>query len=60
VTFLALEVDHPEVNEEDSLNYFNANPKRFMTTPLIEAKHILFDAATDDANARSEAIELAE
>jgi peptidyl-prolyl cis-trans isomerase C len=57
---LALEVDYPEANEADSRNYFNANPKKFMTTPLIEAKHILFNAAPDDANARSEAIELAE
>ena len=57
---LALEVDFPKANEDDCRNYFNANPKKFMTTPLIEAKHILLDAAPDDANGRSEAIELAE
>lgn len=57
---LALEVDYPEASEEDTRNYFNANPKKFMTTPLIEAKHILLEAAPDDASARSEAIELAE
>jgi len=59
-TLLALEVDFPKASEEDSRNYFRANPKKFMTTPLIEAKHILLEAAPDDANARSEAIELAE
>jgi len=59
-SLLALEVDFPKASEEDSRCYFNANPKKFMTTPLIEAKHILLDAAPDDANARSEAIELAE
>jgi len=57
---LALEVDFPKASDEDSRNYFKANPKKFMTTPLIEAKHILLEAAPDDANARSEAIELAE
>ena len=57
---LALEVDYPKANEDDCRNYFKANPKKFMTTPLIEAKHILLDAAPDDATARSEAIELAE
>jgi len=57
---LALEVDFPKASDEDSRNYFNANPKKFMTTPLIEAKHILLEAAPEDANTRSEAIELAE
>lgn len=57
---LALEVEFPEANEHDCRQYFNANPKKFMTTPLVEAKHILLEAAPDDANARSEAIELAE
>lgn len=59
-TLLALEVEFPKASEEDRRNYFNANPKKFMTTPLIEAKHILLEAAPDDANSRSEAIELAE
>ena len=59
-TLLALEVDFPKASEEDCKNYFQANPKKFMTTPLIEAKHILLEAAPDDANKRSEAIELAE
>jgi len=57
---LALEVEFPKASEEDCRNYFEANPKKFMTTPLVEAKHILLDAAPDDAQARSEAIELAE
>jgi len=54
------EVEVPSASEEDARNYFEANPKKFMTTPLIEAKHILLDAAPDDATARSEAIETAE
>lgn len=59
-TLLALEVDYPKANDDDCRQYFEANPKKFMTTPLIEAKHILLEAAPDDASARSEAIELAE
>jgi len=57
---LEIEVEFPKASEEDSKSYFEANPKKFMTTPLIEAKHILLDAAPDDAQARSEATELAE
>jgi peptidyl-prolyl cis-trans isomerase C len=57
---LALEVEYPKASDDDSRNYYNANPKKFMTTPLIEAKHILLEAAPEDATARSEAIELAE
>lgn len=56
---LEIEVDYPNASEEDSRNYFISNPKKFMTTPLIEAKHILLDAAPDDDAARSEALELA-
>mgnify|MGYP000270503572 CR=1 FL=1 len=57
---LDTEVDVPSASEEDCKNYFESNPKKFMTTPLIEASHILLDAAPDDDVARSEAIELAE
>lgn len=53
------EVQMPTATEEDCRQYYDANPKKFMTTPLIEARHILLDAAPDDAHARSEANELA-
>jgi peptidyl-prolyl cis-trans isomerase C len=56
---LELEVDMPTATDEDCRQYFDANPKKFMTTPLIEARHILLEAAPDDAQARSEANELA-
>jgi len=59
-TLLELEVDFPKASDDDCRNYFAANPKKFMTTPLIEAKHILLEADPSDASARSEAIELAE
>lgn len=56
---LEIEVDFPTATEEDCRQYFEANPKKFMTSPLVEASHILLDAAPDDAQARSEANELA-
>ncbi len=56
---LDAEVEMPTATEDDSRQYFEANPKKFMTTPLIEARHILLEAAPDDAQARSEANELA-
>jgi len=54
------EIEIPSASDADCRQYFEANPKKFMTTPLIEARHILLDAAPDDATARSEAVELAE
>ena len=57
---LDTEVEVPSASEEDCRQYFEANPKKFMTTPLLDARHILLDAAPEDATARSEAIELAE
>lgn len=56
---LEIEVDFPTASEEDCRQYFDSNPKKFMTSPLVEASHILLDAAPDDAQARSEANELA-
>jgi peptidyl-prolyl cis-trans isomerase C len=56
---LEIEVDFPTATEADCRQYFEANPKKFMTSPLVEASHILLDAAPDDAQARSEANELA-
>lgn len=56
---LEAEVEMPTATDEDCHQYFEANPKKFMTTPLIEARHILLEASPDDALARSEANELA-
>ncbi len=56
---LEAEVEMPTATEEDCRQYFDANPKKFLTTPLIEARHILLEASPDDPLARSEANELA-
>ncbi len=56
---LETEVEFPTATDEDCRQYFEANPKKFSTSPLVEASHILLDAAPDDAQARSEANELA-
>lgn len=54
---LEAEVEIPCASEEDCRQYFESNPKKFMTTPLIAARHILLEAAPDDANARGEALD---
>lgn len=53
------EITVPEVQEADLRRYFDANRERFMTAPLVAARHILLGAAPDDAEARSEQREVA-
>lgn len=54
------EVVIPQASDEECLQYFQQNPQRFKTSPLIEANHILIAAAADDAKTRVEAKLLAE
>ena len=55
-TLLTQEVEIPSASDDDCRTYFANNPQKFTTTPLLEARHILLDAAPDDAQARSEAL----
>lgn len=47
------EVQLPEANEATLRQVYDANPARFMTAPLVAARHILLAAAPDDAIERS-------
>ena len=56
-TFQALierEVDVPEPTDEECRRYYANNRERFRSPDLVEAAHILFAAAPDDAEARAE------
>lgn len=48
------EVAMPEATEADCRQYFAANPERFKSSPLVEAKHILLAVAKDDEQGRAE------
>ncbi|WP_049723444.1 peptidylprolyl isomerase [Gilvimarinus polysaccharolyticus] len=48
------EVATPEATEEDCKTYFSANPERFLTSPLLEVKHILLAVNKDDDAGRAE------
>lgn len=49
---LRREASWPEANEEDCERYYQANPDKFQTTPLLAVSHILLAAAPDDDDAR--------
>lgn len=54
-TFSALieaEVEVPESAEEECRRYFDNNPQRFRSEPIIEARHILLAVHPDDIDAR--------
>lgn len=53
------EVQIPVATEAECRAYYLNNPHKFKTSPLISGRHILIYAAPDDAQARSEALELA-
>lgn len=57
---LAAEVQYPKAGETECLLYYQNNPGRFTTSPLVAARHILLLAAPDDEKARHEAISLAQ
>lgn len=54
------EVIIPQATDEECLQYFQQNPQRFKTSPLIEVNHILIAADPDNTEARIEAKLLAE
>lgn len=48
----AAEVDIPNASEEECLRYYQARPQRFMSSPLLELRHILIASAPDDIDGR--------
>lgn len=42
------EVARPKADEQACKQYFEQNPERFKTSPIVEARHILLAAAPDD------------
>lgn len=55
---IAQEVAIPQATDEECKHYFEANPEKFYSSPIIEAKHILLAAAPDDIETRDEMAEL--
>jgi len=49
------EVTIPDASEEDCRQYFEANPGKFETSPLLEVKHILLAVPKEDDAGRAEA-----
>lgn len=49
------EVSIPEATREDCERYFQQNPNKFCTSPLIEGRHILIAVAPEDDAGRSKA-----
>lgn len=54
------EVVLPDCDEESCRRYYQSNRGRFVTAPLLAARHILLECAPDDAEARSLAREQAD
>ena len=46
------EVVVPEATEQEKLRFFEANKGKFMTSPLLQVKHILLAAAPEDVSER--------
>ncbi|MCX4188525.1 peptidylprolyl isomerase [Methylophaga sp. OBS4] len=59
-TLIAREVSVPQAAETECRQYYQANPEKFLTSPLVAARHILLAAHPDDLQARTEALKLAE
>lgn len=57
---LALDVAIPEASDAECQLYFEKNPQRFTSSPLVELKHILLAAAPDDEVQRIDSKTLAE
>lgn len=54
------EVDYPEASTDECRHYFEANPERFVTSPLLDVRHILIAADPEDQEQRLKALQLAE
>lgn len=50
----------PEVSPADCERFYQQNPQRFSTAPLMRVRHLLLPAAKDDLEARAEQKRLAE
>lgn len=57
---IAREVHYPKADDDACRQYFAQNQERFMSSPLLEVRHILLAAAPDDEVQRVEAKTLAE
>lgn len=56
---LQADVAIPVAGHAECLLYYQSNPNRFKSSPLVAARHILLLAAPDDDVAREQALELA-
>lgn len=54
------EVTYPKASTEECRQYFEANPERFVTSPLLDVSHILLAADPEDADERMQTLEQAE
>ena len=59
-TLIEQEIDLPQTDAASVKHFFESNPERFMSPPLVAARHILLAAAPDDLVERSEQREAAE
>ncbi len=57
---LQQEVLIPTASSAECLHYYQQNPQRFVTSPLIEVRHILLPAAPENDAERAKAKQLAE
>lgn len=57
---LEQEVQIPQATAAECLHYYQQNPERFVTSPLIEVRHVLLPAAPDNDAERAKAKQLAE
>ena len=54
------EVAIPTASSNECLHYYQQNPERFVTSPLIEVRHMLLPAAPENDDERAKAKQLAE
>ena len=52
-----LEVAMPTAKDDECRAYFDQNPNKFMTSPLVEGRHILLASPPDNVKERSEVID---
>jgi|SRR5690554_4829185 len=57
---ITLEVHVPKAGQEECRQYYQANLNKFLTSPLVAARHILIAAHPEDPQAREEALKLSE
>lgn len=57
---LEQEVQTPEISTEQIERYYQSNPKKFTTPPLVSVRHILIAADPEDEIERSQKMEIAQ